>query len=83
MNISLCFCRSSKFSLTLGKPAPPPNPHEDRIWFHANLSRIQVPIVFSFFFLVLCYRFYLFTGFFLSKSLNKGFTSIPEILNTI
>ena len=31
--------RSSKFSITLGKPAPPTNPHEDRPWFHAQLSR--------------------------------------------
>lgn len=33
--------RSSKFSITLGKPAPPPNPHEDRVWFHAQMSRNQ------------------------------------------
>ncbi|XP_023319680.1 1-phosphatidylinositol 4,5-bisphosphate phosphodiesterase gamma-1 isoform X2 [Eurytemora carolleeae] len=31
--------RSSKFSITLGKPAPPTNPHEDRPWFHGQLSR--------------------------------------------
>jgi len=33
--------RSSKFSITLGKPAPPPNPHEDKPWFHKQISRTQ------------------------------------------
>jgi len=33
--------RSSKFSITLGKPAPPPNPHEDRVWYHPNITRSQ------------------------------------------
>jgi len=31
--------RSSKFLITLGKGAPPPNQHEDRSWYHGSLSR--------------------------------------------
>jgi hypothetical protein len=34
--------RSSKFSITLGKPAPPLNQHEEKSWYQANLSRTQV-----------------------------------------
>ncbi len=34
--------RSSKFSITLGKPAPPLNQHEEKPWYKANLSRAQV-----------------------------------------
>ena len=34
--------RSSKFSITLGKPAPPLNQHEEKAWYQANLSRTQV-----------------------------------------
>jgi len=39
--------RSSKFSITLGKPAPPTNPHEGKPWFHAILSRGQADDVLS------------------------------------
>jgi len=31
--------RSSKFLITLGKGAPPPNQHEDRPWYHGTVSR--------------------------------------------
>jgi hypothetical protein len=43
--------RSSKFSITLGKPAPPLNQHEEKAWYKANLSRAQV-------FLFYMYRWY-------------------------
>lgn len=33
--------RSSKFTITLGKPVPPPNQHEGKPWFHAHCSRQQ------------------------------------------
>jgi len=33
--------RSSKFPITLGKGAPPPNQHEDRTWYHGTVSRGQ------------------------------------------
>jgi len=31
--------RSSKFLITLGKGAPPPNQHEDRPWYHGTVAR--------------------------------------------
>jgi len=34
--------RSSKFTVTLGKPAPPPNQHEEKCWYHAKASRSEV-----------------------------------------
>ena len=31
--------RSTKFSIMLGRAVPPPNQHEDKAWFHKNVSR--------------------------------------------
>jgi len=33
--------RSSKFTVTLGKPAPPPNQHEEKPWYHGKISRSE------------------------------------------